>query len=157
MLKLVFEFLVQLWVKVFKYKLCFSYDPLIETDVVYRKGKHGKYYYTFNNSKRVYNNGYLHSLTEPSVKSYNSEIWYFEGKLHRETGPAVSLSTFSTYYKWYKHGKRHRLDGPAVFHVYAGWHMPGGYWIDGVQYIKKEDFWNHPKVIEHKLNKIENL
>jgi len=157
MLKLVFEILVQLWVKVFKYKLCFSYDPIDNKTTHYRKGKHGKYYYTFNSSKRIYNNGYLHSLTEPAVKSYNSEIWYFEGKLHRDSGPAISHTVFSTCYKWYKHGKLHKLDGPACFRIYCGYELPGSYYIDGVHYSKEQEYWNHPKVIEHRIKQIEKL
>jgi len=49
-----------------------------------------------------------------TVKVYNngSKIWYLNGKLHREDGPAIEKSNGIIY--WYLNGKRHREDGPAV-------------------------------------------
>lgn len=157
MLKLVFEFLVQLWVKVFKYKLCFSYDPIDYKTIHYRKGKHGKYYYTVSKTTRIYENGYLHSLTEPAVKNWNTEYWFKQGKLHKEDGPAFHQKMFSHHYEWYVDGKLHKLDGPACFRIYCGYELPGSYYIDGVHYSKEQEYWNHPKVIEHRIKQIEKL
>ena len=40
------------------------------------------------------------------------KIWYKNGKLHREDGPACEYTNGTKY--WYKNGKLHREDGPAV-------------------------------------------
>ena len=46
------------------------------------------------------------------VADNGNKHWYFNGKLHREDGPAVEFSTGSKH--WYINGKKHREDGPAV-------------------------------------------
>lgn len=53
---------------------------------------------------------------------------------------------------WYENGLLHRLGGPAV--ELQGYFE---YWIDGVQYIKEQDYWNHPKIIENIIQKILEL
>jgi hypothetical protein len=45
---------------------------------------------------------------------YN-RYWFFNGKEHREDGPAIEWADGTKY--WYLLGKRHRLDGPAVEYV----------------------------------------
>jgi len=54
------------------------------------------------------------------MKTYTVKIdkngtkrWYFNGKLHRENGPAVEWSNGDRE-DWYLNGKLHREDGPAV-------------------------------------------
>lgn len=42
----------------------------------------------------------------------NSKEWYFNGKRHREDGPAVNYA--NGYKEWYFNGKLHRKDGPAI-------------------------------------------
>ena len=46
------------------------------------------------------------------VSINGSQYWYFNGKRHREDGPALIESGGAQY--WYHHGKRHREDGPAL-------------------------------------------
>jgi hypothetical protein len=41
-----------------------------------------------------------------------STVWYKNGLLHREDGPAVQHTTGTN--EWWVNGKRHRVDGPAV-------------------------------------------
>jgi hypothetical protein len=41
-----------------------------------------------------------------------ARLWYKEGNLHREDGPAWEFPDGEK--QWYKEGKRHRLDGPAI-------------------------------------------
>jgi len=43
--------------------------------------------------------------------NYN-KIWYLNGKIHREDGPACECVNGDKF--WYKNGKMHREDGPAV-------------------------------------------
>ena len=55
-------------------------------------------------------------MKEYTVKVYKDRTeWYFEGKLHREDGPAVEYSNGSKC--WYKNGDLHREDGPAILHT----------------------------------------
>jgi hypothetical protein len=42
----------------------------------------------------------------------NDKVWYKDGKLHREDGPAFEYVDGSTF--WYLNGECHRTDGPAL-------------------------------------------
>jgi hypothetical protein len=72
-------------------------------------------------------------MKEYQVKVYDNRTeWYFNGKLHREDGPAVERSDGYKY--WYLNGKRHREDGPAV-------EWPDGsksWWINGKNLTEQE-------------------
>ena len=51
-------------------------------------------------------------MKEYTVKVYKYKTdWYFDGKLHREGGPAVEWSDGDKF--WYINGNPHRDDGPA--------------------------------------------
>lgn len=49
--------------------------------------------------------------------SFLSTRWWYDGKKHRELGPAVKY--FDGEKIWYKHGKIHREDGPAIITNYG--------------------------------------
>ncbi len=53
-------------------------------------------------------------MKEYKVKEYDNgdEAWWFNGKLHRENGPA--FIRLNGYKVWWQNGKRHREDGPAI-------------------------------------------
>ena len=54
----------------------------------------------------------LHREDGPAIEWHNGrEEWFFNGRLHREGGPAYIAEWYS---QWYKHGELHREDGPAV-------------------------------------------
>lgn len=59
-------------------------------------------------------------------------IWYYNGEIHRDDKPAVTI--FHNYKVWYKHGKTHRDNEPAV-----EWDLTNGY-NDG--FIK---LWERPR------------
>jgi hypothetical protein len=60
-----------------------------------------------------YKNGKLHREDGPSIIYIDgTKEWYQNGKRHREDGPAFVLS--GGYKSWYKDGLRHREDGPAI-------------------------------------------
>jgi hypothetical protein len=82
--------------------------------------------------------------------------WFFNGKRHREDGPAVEYSNGDKVY--YINGKRHREDGPAVefsdgdkeYYINGKCHREDGpaieysdgtkeYWING-KYYSYEDW-----------------
>jgi len=64
-------------------------------------------------SKMWYLNGELHREDGPAVEHANgSKMWYLNDELHREGGPAVE--DFDGFKAWYQEGKRHREGGPAV-------------------------------------------
>src|SRR5665213_1089662 len=52
-------------------------------------------------------------------------LWYVDGILHRDTGPAVEYPNGAR--KWYRKGRRHRIDGPAVESPdgHFGWYRNG--------------------------------
>ena len=53
-------------------------------------------------------------MIEYKVKVWASgnKVWYLNGKLHREDGPAIECVNGTK--EWYLNGKLHREDGPAV-------------------------------------------
>jgi hypothetical protein len=46
-----------------------------------------------------------------TIDTFGNKSWWFNGKLHREDGPAIEYSSGSK--QWYRNGKKHRIDGPA--------------------------------------------
>ena len=51
---------------------------------------------------------------KPEMKVYadGTKCWYFNGKLHREDGPALEYPNGAK--SWFLNGKRHREDGTAI-------------------------------------------
>ena len=65
-------------------------------------------------------------------RNKNETVYYLNGKVHREDGPAIEYNDGYKY--WWINGKRHRDGGPAV-------EYPNGYkewWLDGKIYSKEE-------------------
>jgi hypothetical protein len=46
------------------------------------------------------------------VKDNGDKFWWFNGKRHREDGPAIEWADGSKF--WHLNGKLHREDGPAI-------------------------------------------
>ena len=64
-------------------------------------------------NKRWYFNGKLHREDGPAIEHANGDKeWYFNGECHREDGPAAEYVNGDKY--WYFLGSQHREDGPAV-------------------------------------------
>ncbi len=59
------------------------------------------------------------------IYSDGSQVWWKDGKIHREDGPAVIWPDGTQ--RWYKDGKLHREDGPAVIYSYGTkeWYLNG--------------------------------
>ena len=87
------------------------------------------------------------------VESTESTMWFLNGKIHKEDGPAVESTGTKI---WMFHGAFHRLDGPARCY---GLNVIGSatiqYWIYD-QILSEENYWNDPRVVDYKLNKILN-
>ena len=64
-------------------------------------------------------------MIEYTVKVYDGGyvMWFMDGKLHREDGPAIEWAGGDR--EWYLNGKRHREDGPAVERAdgYKEWYL----------------------------------
>jgi len=56
------------------------------------------------------------------------EIWYKNGKVHREDGPAVTWTDGSQF--WYQNGEYHREDGPAILYQNG----IKEWWLEGDEY-----------------------
>ena len=74
-----------------------------------------------------------------------SQVYYQNGNLHREDGPAVEYS--DGYVGYWINGKLHRIDGPAVIH--SNGHI--GYWINGERVSKEA------QELYHSLMKLKGL
>ena len=59
------------------------------------------------------------------VDRFGNQHWYFDGKLHREGGPAIEQADGSKL--WYLDGKCHREDGPAAEYASGNksWYVDG--------------------------------
>ena len=55
------------------------------------------------------------NFTGIAIDKDGSKVWYLNGKLHREDGPACEYADGGKH--WYLNGKAHREDGPAVEHA----------------------------------------
>jgi hypothetical protein len=88
---------------------------------------------------------------------YAAKVWFKNGMFHREDGPAMVYDNGEQ--RWFVNNIYHRLDGPARIIPPNARGNPQEhveYWINN-RYLKKgteTNYWNHPLVIEHKLNKI---
>lgn len=82
------------------------------------------------------------------VKSWEAQYWIKKGKiLHREDGPAAVFDNGDK--TWVINDAFHRLDGPAMFSE-----DEIIYFIQGQRIYNETDYWNHPMVVEYKLNQI---
>ena len=60
--------------------------------------------------------GRLHAIGKPtSYTECDYESWHYNGKFHREDGPACEWAHGDK--EWFINGKRHREDGPAIEHA----------------------------------------
>lgn len=86
----------------------------------------------YGNVEKWYFNGKLHRENGPAINFDNKiKEWYFNGKLHRTDGPAVEWPDGSG--SWYFEGKQHRLNGPA-----RDWKIQKQWWINGKQLTETE-------------------
>ena len=65
----------------------------------------------------------------PEIDKDGTKLWYLNGQLHREDGPAVEYPD-GTKYCWFLNGLFHRINGPAYEEKngYKSW------WINGQQH-----------------------
>ena len=77
------------------------------------------------------------------------EMYYREGRLHREDGPALvwCYANGSTMEQYYRNGELHREDGPAVVKRYANGSNYEEYYRDGKKH--RED---GPAYVWHSAN-----
>lgn len=110
--------------------------------------------------------------TEIIVKN-GTTLYYVDGQLHRDYGPAVCTATGQEY--WYQHGKLDRADGPAIVgHTYQAWFRNGEYhriggaavtydtfdchdewWLFGVFYTQDE-YWRELERLGYDVSKYQH-
>ena len=85
------------------------------------------YQVTVNDLAKVWQfNGKLHREDGPAIEGANgSKVWYRDGKLHREDGPAIEHSNGDKI--WFLNGRFHRTEGPAIEYVSGDkiWYLNG--------------------------------
>ena len=103
---------------------------------IVKRVNHGTIEYAFN--------GKLHREDGPALigEKGSVQVWYINGKRHRKNGPAV-IVTVDTYphIDWYIHGEFSRLDGPAMIT-----RIDAKYFIYG-KYYREEDYIKY--LLEH--------
>ncbi len=72
---------------------------------------HGKY--EFGNSIVYFEHGKLHNTNYPTILSFDLEVYYFNGLLHRIQGPAV-IYHVTNELEWYAYGQLNNYTGPAI-------------------------------------------
>lgn len=79
-----------------------------------KKERNGRF--KFNHGAVIwYKEGKLHREDGPAYIDGENQIWFINGVEHRLDGPAKKWADGS--YEWYKNGKCHRLDGPACLYI----------------------------------------
>lgn len=69
-----------------------------------------------NGDKHYYFNGKLHREGGPAIERADGhKEYYLDGKLHRKDGPAIVCVDGAKYY--YLNGRLHRENGPAFVHA----------------------------------------
>jgi hypothetical protein len=103
-----------------------------------------------NGDKIWYFNGNIHRDDGPAAEfCKGSRSWYLNGKFHRVDGPAVEFANGDK--SWYLNGKLHRIDGPAIERYDGG----KAWFLNGVNYSQEE--WFEMLSKEDKLKAIWNL
>lgn len=77
---------------------------------------------------------------------------YYEAQELFFTGLAVMTGTSRIKQIYMLNGMWHRLDGPAAYYADKNKCM---FWIND-RHFSEQDYWNHPKVVAHKLKEILN-
>ncbi len=54
------------------------------------------------------------SQPELKIEQDGTKMWYLNGELHREDGPAIEYENGTKV--WFLNGKYHREDGPVIEH-----------------------------------------
>jgi hypothetical protein len=86
-------------------------------------------------TEKYFKNGKLHRETEPAITYPNGRReWYTDGELDKERYPAVI--TENGTYKWYSFGKLHNRKGPAIVYPDGSYE----FWIEGIRYNSEEEF-----------------
>jgi hypothetical protein len=74
-------------------------------------------------SVEYFQHGLIHNENGPALVehtgNYTRSMWYLNGNLHREDGPAIEHidnKSNKNYYEYWINGKKHRLGGPAIIH-----------------------------------------
>ena len=80
------------------------------------------------------------------IDTIGNKLWYKEGHLHREDGPAIEWANGDKV--WFIEGKRHRLDGPAIEYIggykeyhYLGKHIECNSNKEYFKLLKLKAFW----------------
>ena len=92
------------------------------------------------------------------VHANGDKLWYLNGKLHREDGPAIEYESGDNF--WSLNGKLHREEGPAIEYVNGDneWYLNGELHREDGPAIENESgtkFWylNGKELSEKKFNK----
>ena len=107
-----------------------------------------------------YFNGNIHCENGPAIISQNKKSWYKHGILHRNDGPAVI--TRGGQELWYRNGILHRDDGPAVIaHTRDEWYLNGELYRENGPTIVYKSISNTIKIngikVSFRSNKIQVL
>ena len=88
---------------------------------------------------------------EVRVYEVGVKVWYLNGKLHREDGPAIEYWDGSKY--WFLNGERHREDGPAIESSDGSnrWHL------NGTEYTEEQFNRKMSPTVEMTIAEIEEL
>ncbi|MBK9131247.1 MAG: hypothetical protein IPM20_06365 [Gammaproteobacteria bacterium] len=81
--------------------------------------------------KEKFNNGREDGPTMKILRNGN-KAWFYNGKLHRDDGPALETVDGEKY--WFKNGVQHRDDGPA----FISSNGDKEWWYEGKQYREIE-------------------
>lgn len=119
------------------------------------EGKDGWYYDVNTKTKFHFVKGFLHSLNDyPAIQGEGFSKWYKQGVLHRENNKAAFIRKKPKYEAWWFEGKQHREDGPALI-IGSGDYQQKCYYFNG-KLISVDD-WELKKQIENKSHVLQSV
>jgi hypothetical protein len=93
----------------------------------------------------------MSSITyQVTVYDYRT-VWEFDGKYHREDGPAFEYTSGDKL--WYRNGKRHRETGPAIERADGS----KSWYLNGVKMTEEEHRIHTQPATEMTIAEIEQL
>lgn len=113
----------------------------------------GEAYCLKQGAKVWFKNGVLHRENGPALVyiARGIKIWFQNGKMHRKDKPAIKTPT---KLEWCWKGNTSRLDGPAVIWFNSEGKIVSKTFSIDKMWFTEEEYWEHPLVLKHKLNKI---
>lgn len=91
----------------------------ISDDIAYNEFEDGSGFQIYNDAQVFTTNefGNLHSFDDnPALISSKQDVYYCNGKIHRDNGKPAKINKVNGMVSYYKNGALHNSNGPSIVH-----------------------------------------